>query len=219
MRHGSTATSLAADLHEQTESTGVSVTRLEWETRSETNRYTIEVALLDASRQNLPELPSERVLAYVAVTPDGIERTDIEAATVRFSVADGSLTSDGELAAVSLWHYTGGKWERLETTAVGDGSYTAETPGFSLFAVSEDVTATPTPAVTSLSETTPTPPPKTVAATATEAPALADASQTATDSSASVAEVASDSSSVLLLLVVLGSLVILVSVYTLFRRE
>lgn len=111
---------------------------------------------------------------------------------------------------MSLWRYDGSAWEPLETTSIGNGTYTAETPGFSLFAVSKAATTTPTP------EPTPTP---VASPPSPEEPASADASSRLDDASTAPTGVVTGSSDVLRVLLVLGSLAVLLSVYRFLRRD
>ncbi|SEO23106.1 PGF-pre-PGF domain-containing protein [Halogranum amylolyticum] len=228
VQRGSTATSFSVDLPRSVESSGVGVLRLDWETQSATNRYTITVSTFETA-ESVPELAAAEPLAYVSVTPDGIESTAVDTATVRFVVDEETLTDRDDLT-VSLWRYDG-SWHRLETTELGDGRYAATTPGFSTFAVAVDPASTPTP--TPAPERTPTrespqsqtpvsaSPPEPTPAVAepgmeTPASALDDVANTAVDTSAEPAGAVGGPSAVLVTLVV--GLLVTVSALRLLRR-
>jgi hypothetical protein len=178
---------------------------------------------VDVPDRSVPALTDAEPLAYFSVTPERIESSELDTVTVRFSV-DETFTS-GDEAAVSLWRYDGTAWQRLETTALGNGSYAAETPGFSTFAVSRPLTATPTATATATattgspvdeSQTDQTSP---TVSTSTDESALAGASDVATGTSSESAGVTGGPSGLLLVLFVLGPLVVALSAYQFLRRD
>ena len=79
-------------------------------------------------------LVDRTALGYLSVEKSGVSNADIATATITFSVAEEDLPEGASLDNVSLYHRTDSDWEELPTE--GDGTtFTAETDGFSAFAV------------------------------------------------------------------------------------
>ncbi|ELZ36906.1 PGF-pre-PGF domain-containing protein [Halorubrum tebenquichense] len=77
---------------------------------------------------------AETVSAF-EISSDTFDSGAVESAEIRFE-ADMSAFSDAESPEeVALYRYADNQWRELPTTYEGDGTYVAETPGFSYFAV------------------------------------------------------------------------------------
>ncbi|WP_158055648.1 PKD domain-containing protein [Halorussus halophilus] len=94
-----------------------------------------------AKRPNaVPAPDSEAVLSYLSVTKQDVTNAAIEFARFRFHVSEAALNRRGVAPAdVRLYRYSGGQWQTLATTLVGEDSgvyrFQALSPGFSVFAV------------------------------------------------------------------------------------
>jgi PGF-pre-PGF domain-containing protein len=111
----------------------------------------VTVEEIDSLPAGVPEPDGYVVAADISVPEDAED----EPATVRFTVSSNRISGPPE--DVRLLHYTGEEWETLSTEHVGGSSggelvFEAETPGFSLFALTvvdggtaetTDSTATP----------------------------------------------------------------------------
>ena len=78
---------------------------------------------------------------YIEVSPVNLQDSNIESAKIRFSVEKWWLNLNNlDKTGVLLYRYSGGSWQRLNTTIIGETSnydnYEAVTPGFSTFAIS-----------------------------------------------------------------------------------
>lgn len=95
----------------------------------------LDTELLADRPADVDELSGSAPVSYVEFTPDGFESADLESASVSFEVSEEALPEGTTDDDVLLHRYADGDWETLETTHEGDGTYVAETPGFSTFAV------------------------------------------------------------------------------------
>jgi PGF-pre-PGF domain-containing protein len=125
-----------------------------------TSGIIITATVLSAPPAGVPPVPGS-VLEYVDLVPR--RYTNITGATVTFSVPLAWLEEHRlSPADVVLYHYANATWTALPTTAraTADGqvTFTATSPGFSLYAVAgiEKTVVTPTPAETT-SPATPAP--------------------------------------------------------------
>jgi len=119
-------------------------------------------ARVDQLRQipsDVSQPPGTMVIALNITVP---EKLRTQSATIRFEVDRSQLDQAGVTAdSVTLWRYNDGEWQQLEMRRLGESggtlTYEADTPGFSVFAVTgqqESPTPTPTPTPTTA---TPTP--------------------------------------------------------------
>jgi PGF-pre-PGF domain-containing protein len=91
--------------------------------------------------------PIEKVYTYVEITKSlFLDNEDMLDPTITFKVAKSWLTENGlSKGNVALLRYVDGEWQDLTTTLVDDDSdyiyYSAETPGFSYFAIGQKLSS------------------------------------------------------------------------------
>lgn len=112
----------------------------------------------------------------IDVTQDGAE--PVRSATVAFSVDESTLEERAVAPEdVRLYRYHDGEWQELATTYRGDGTFVAETPGFSVFAIGSTADERQQPDVTD----TATSAPETTSAAATQTASRTPATTTQSD--------------------------------------
>lgn len=74
-------------------------------------------------------------VSYFEIEKDGFSNDELAEATVSFSLDTDALPDGLAPSDVALFRFNEGQWHELPTNHEGDGEYTAETPGFSTFAV------------------------------------------------------------------------------------
>ncbi|WP_191451978.1 PGF-pre-PGF domain-containing protein [Halogeometricum sp. CBA1124] len=76
---------------------------------------------------------------YVSIDLAGTTDDAVENATITFEVPASKLEARGVSPdEVRLYRFHDGEWRTLNTTALGNGTYEAVTPGFSVFAVGSE---------------------------------------------------------------------------------
>jgi len=75
------------------------------------------------------------VVSVFEIDPTTFDSGDVETAEIRFETEMSAFSDADSPEDVSLYRYVDNRWRELPTTYEGDGSYVAETPGFSYFAV------------------------------------------------------------------------------------
>mgnify|MGYP000168045122 CR=1 FL=1 len=149
---------------------------------SDTESLRISVTPPTRTTAEAPGLTDGDPVGYFHADATGVSDDQISNATLRVSVSNASLPAGTAPEQVRLYRHHDGAWQRLNTTHLGNGTYEADTPGFSVFAIgteagdgssvsaAEESTVTPTvtPAASSVgpAETTRSPP----TSTATTAP-------------------------------------------------
>jgi len=124
-----------ADFGDAVGDDAVTVDGLSIETASDLDSVTVDARALDAADlpDGTPALDGAGSVSYVEFETAGFDSEDVSSATVAFTAdaeAIGAAPED-----VTLFRFADGEWNELETTAEDDGTYTAATPGFSVFAV------------------------------------------------------------------------------------
>ena len=85
---------------------------------------------------------------FFDIDTDGVKDGEIESATIKFTVDDGTISGDAAAADVVLYRYHDGEWQALDTEHKRGTTYLATSPGFSTFAIGlsddggEDVSST-----------------------------------------------------------------------------
>ena len=158
---------------------GVSVNELGFEFPFQVGDYRMELTPPTASPQDAPSLSAGDPVAYLRAHAAGLDTAKLSEATLRVSVDSGSLPDGASPEDVTVFRYTDGEWQALETTSAGNGVYVAKTPGFSEFAIgvstADSGSGTETPSTTATS--TPTSTPTEATQTATE-PATQQSTET-----------------------------------------
>ena len=98
------------------------------------------VAKLDSKPASIAEDAGGKVYKYIEISHD-IAEPQIAAATIYFDVDKSWLSANNiDIDKVALNRYSGGKWTKLITSKSSEtsdkASYSAATPGFSVFAIS-----------------------------------------------------------------------------------
>ncbi|WP_363465985.1 PGF-pre-PGF domain-containing protein [Halogeometricum borinquense] len=150
-QNATTNTSVGDDTGEnatENESAGVTnasdrpaVNGLDLNLRNDTDSLGVNVSDSDTVPDGTPEFESQsddaEAVGYLSIDVSGTTDDDIENATITFSVPAAKLAATNASSDdVTLHRYHDGEWQTLETTHLGGDRYAAETPGFSVFAVS-----------------------------------------------------------------------------------
>ncbi|ESP88410.1 CHRD domain containing protein [Candidatus Halobonum tyrrellensis G22] len=112
---------------------GISVTSLGLDTRFATSDFRIEVDTPTASAGDAPALADATPVAYFRAESVGFNDARIGSANVSVTVSE--LPADASPEDVVIYRLVDGSWTALETTRLDDGSYEAQTDGFTTFAV------------------------------------------------------------------------------------
>ncbi len=75
------------------------------------------------------------VVSVFEIAPTTFDSGDVETAEIRFETEMSAFSDAESPEDVSLYRYVDDRWRELPTTYEGDGTYVAETPGLSYFAV------------------------------------------------------------------------------------
>jgi len=126
---------VGADFGDAVAGDALTVDRLSIETTTDIESMAVDARALDAADlpDGTPALDDAGSVSYVEFETAGFDSEDVASATVSFTAdaeAIGAAPED-----VTLFRFADGEWTQLETTAEGDETYTATTPGFSVFAV------------------------------------------------------------------------------------
>lgn len=108
--------------------------------------FDLEVAASNEAPDDVTAPDDRTSLGYLSVEKSDVTDDDIENATITFTVDEEILSEGAALDTVSLYQYADGDWEELPTARDGT-TFTAETDGFSVFAIgvaSSDVRVTDT---------------------------------------------------------------------------
>ncbi|MGV8168858.1 MAG: OmpL47-type beta-barrel domain-containing protein [Candidatus Nanoarchaeia archaeon] len=125
---------------------GIPVDEVNFVLKKNKASVTMEAAGYDSKPGNVPDLKG--ALKYMEIKADGVTSEDIDGlVTLKFSIAVSSTSSPEK---VHMFRLVGGSWTELDTlylyTENGKYYYTANTPGFSYFAVGvSEPAATNTP--------------------------------------------------------------------------
>ena len=118
----------------------VSLTQLTITTKNLVNDVEITVTKKSTKPATVTVNVTGTVYQYVDITTQNIADADIDSAKIRFNITQ-SWVDDNNLSAdtVALNRYRNDTWQELTTTRIGDNGtyieYEAETPGFSVFAI------------------------------------------------------------------------------------
>lgn len=104
--------------------------------------FTLSISTHTTRPSTVPSDPSNvAVKGYLQVDKKLISNSDIEKATMRFSLDPSQLSEGSSPENVVLLRFHDGDWQELETTFVGKQNgklvFKAVTPGFSTFAIAE----------------------------------------------------------------------------------
>ncbi|NHN49628.1 S8 family serine peptidase [Halostella sp. JP-L12] len=131
---GEAGGSASADLPSTAAVDGVSFDELDVTLAAENREFDLEVAASNQSPDGVTAFDDRATLGYLSVEKSDVTNDDIANATIAFTVAEEGLPDGASLDDVSLYHYANGSWEELPTERNGT-AFTAETDGFSAFAV------------------------------------------------------------------------------------
>lgn len=104
------------------------------------SNFSLSVSRSATRPEGTPSSGADAVLSYLEVEKRNVTNAEIASARFRFRVSAAALDASGvSPEAVTLYRYSGGTWEALATSLVGEqgGTYRFEavSPGFSVFAV------------------------------------------------------------------------------------
>ncbi|MBI2545678.1 PGF-pre-PGF domain-containing protein [Candidatus Woesearchaeota archaeon] len=112
----------------------------------------VEVKVSSLKDKPTSSAPAEKVYQYLDIAPTNLGASDVSKVNIAFKVTKAWLASSGVSASdVALARYSAGSWNTLATTKVSEDdtsvSYSAESPGFSYYAVISKAAETPEPEV------------------------------------------------------------------------
>ena len=141
--------SVEANLTGSASGEGVSLTGLSAEMTFSTGDFRFEAGEPTAEPQSAPPIEDSEADAVGYFTLDAInlDQDRMDSANVTLDVATDELPEGASAEDLVVYRYNDGSWTALETSVTADGQITAETPGFSPFAVGaaeETATATAT---------------------------------------------------------------------------
>lgn len=135
------------------------ISKISLEVNNEVSSVSVKVENVGTAPPAGTSSASSKVYKYIEITAPKITATEFKAATIEFNV-DKSWLKDNKLKEneVALFRYSGGQWNKLDTTLVTSGfftlAYKATTPGFSTFAIgSTKAEAAPAPTTEAPAET------------------------------------------------------------------
>ena len=161
-----------------TSGAGITVSELGFEMTFATDGFRVEATEPTDSPQGADALDGAEAVGYFRLDAVQFDQSNLDTASVSVELSESALPEGADPADVTLYRYHDGEWQALETTAVGDGVFEAETPGFSAFAVGVDSGGEPTPTATA----TPEPDTETATAAATATASPTEDEPTTTDS-------------------------------------
>ncbi|SFG12218.1 PGF-pre-PGF domain-containing protein [Halopelagius inordinatus] len=145
----------------ENDSDTASVTELGISLSNDTDSMGVDVAPQETVPNGTPELDaggddgaSDGAVGYLSIDVSGAADEEIANATVGFEVSESKLAARNVSPEdVRLYRFHDGSWRELNTTHLGDGRFEAETPGFSVFAVGTNESATDASAETTTAST------------------------------------------------------------------
>ncbi len=163
---------------------GLAVTNVEFTLNEEASNVRIIATSLLGKPSGVGDVTSAKdVYGYIEISHPTIDNSKFKTAKLNFKVEKTWMTSrDAKSEEITLYRYVDNAWTELKTSATTDDSkyyyFSAETPGFSYFAigvkeaavVTPVATTTTPPAETPVTTTTPAETPKTTTPAVTETP-------------------------------------------------
>ncbi|MEK6837621.1 MAG: PGF-pre-PGF domain-containing protein, partial [Nanoarchaeota archaeon] len=125
----------------------ISFTKLRFTAASSLSNINVDVEIVNESVVSARPLPALKVYQYLSVTTK-VTFLDIAAAGVEFRIPKLWLVQNGfKPKEIFLLRYSAGSWDRMVTVLIGEDSsyyyYSAELPGFSVFAVAAEAVPEP----------------------------------------------------------------------------
>lgn len=101
----------------------------------------VYVEATDAETAKLDILPGGIVYEYVNITVKNVEESDLDDAEISFRVPKSWMSENGVgSSGIKMLRFNSGEWQELETGIISEDDdsveYRADTPGFSVFAIS-----------------------------------------------------------------------------------
>ncbi|MDQ2054193.1 S8 family serine peptidase [Halobellus sp. H-GB7] len=135
VRNAKSGETVGAAFGNRTRSDVGTVTEVRITPASDTESLRISVTPPTRTTGEAPELTDGDPVGYFHADATGVSDDQISNATLRVSVSNASLPAGTAPEQVRLYRHHDGAWQRLNTTHIGNGTYEAETPGFSVFAI------------------------------------------------------------------------------------
>jgi len=126
-----------ADLPSEAAASNASLSALSVAASSAIPSFDLDVTSMEPSGvpDDVRDHEAAETVSAFEISSDTFDSDAVESAEIRFE-ADMSAFSDAESPEeIALYRYANNQWRELPTTYEGDGTYVAETPGFSYFAV------------------------------------------------------------------------------------
>ncbi|SDM92523.1 PGF-pre-PGF domain-containing protein [Halogranum gelatinilyticum] len=116
-------------------SNGVGLQQFSFSVSQNVSNAQVNVETLSERPSNVPDT-GVPTAAYYDVQLSGFNDTSVSGGAFQFTVNESTLTQlNATSDQVRMYRFSGGEWQELETTYLGNGTYEAQTPGFSYFAV------------------------------------------------------------------------------------
>jgi PGF-pre-PGF domain-containing protein len=130
------------------------------EVNNKANSVEITVQKLADKPASVTHEISGKVFQYIQIDHKNLNDTNIKSAKIRFNITKSWISSNSiNTNTVALNRYTA-SWQKLATSKIGESDaeieYEADTPGFSVFAVTGELVTAATTTTTTPSETTAT---------------------------------------------------------------
>jgi PGF-pre-PGF domain-containing protein len=139
IRSAENGATVRAPLSEQVSGNGVRLDYLNVTTFSNVRQASITVRGMSSTPpSDVPEPPAETALSYFTVETVNLPGSSIGGVEFQFSVSPDALPSGMAPEQMRLYRYSGGEWTTVEPEYLGNGTYRAEAPGFSAWAVGVD---------------------------------------------------------------------------------
>jgi PGF-pre-PGF domain-containing protein len=131
--HGST---IRAPLSEQVSGHGIALNYINITTFGEVERSRLKVSDVSTSPPaDVPAPPTDAALGYFRVEKLNFPASKIGGVSFQFTVAPDALPAGTDPEEVTLYRYHGGEWSSITPEYLGNGTYRAQSPGFSTWAV------------------------------------------------------------------------------------
>ena len=130
--------------------TGIEFTQIEVQVKEDVAQPSITVKPLSSQPSSVSSAAPGKVYSYVEVTKNNLDDSKISAAAIKFKVSKQWISNNSvDKAKVWLNRYSAGQWARYAATLLSEDAgyvyYSASVPGFSVFAITGEAAAAPTP--------------------------------------------------------------------------
>ncbi len=127
----------------------IGVKEIQIEIENKATNVEIVVQKLDTKPASVTQEVSGNVFQYIDISQKNIAENNLKSAKIKFRVSKSWLSANNvNENTVALNRYANGTWTKLSTTkgtaTATEVEYEADTPGFSVFAITGEISTTPT---------------------------------------------------------------------------